>query len=178
MKARTEGMVAFSISSTWACKRRLPAARSITTLGAVIPPRGLDSLLDLARAHETAQAGHQRLVLDAFLALGLDGYDRRRERVHAFEENIDRLALETPGALAKQLEHVLHRVRQLGDTGEAHRRAHPLEGVGDAEDQIDRLAVGWVLFDRDDGEVELLQVLARLGQEHRQVVANVHQRLR
>jgi hypothetical protein len=46
--------------------------------------------------------------------------------------------------------------------------------VRDAEDLVDRLAVVGRLLDPDDREVELLEVLARLGQEHGQVLRDVH----
>jgi hypothetical protein len=47
--------------------------------------------------------------------------------------------------------------------------------VGDAEDRIDRLAVVGHLFEAHDGEVELLEVLPALGQEHGEVLGGVHQ---
>ena len=75
-----------------------------------------------------------------------------------------------PRALAQQLEDVLHLVRERRHAGEAHRRAHALQRVRDAEDLVDRLLVVGGLLDADDGEVELLQVLAALGQEHREVL--------
>jgi hypothetical protein len=46
--------------------------------------------------------------------------------------------------------------------------------VRDAEDLVDRSRVVGLLLDAHDGEVELLQVLAALGEEHREVLAGVH----
>ena len=97
------------------------------------------------------------------------------QRVEALEQHVDRVALEAALALAQQLEDVLHAVRERGHAVEAHRRAHALQRVRDAEDLVDRLAVVGRLLDADDGEVELLEVLARLGEEHRQVLGDVHQ---
>ena len=51
----------------------------------------------------------------------------------------------------------------------------PLRRVGDAEDLVDRLAVVGRLLEAHDREVELLQVLAALGEEHREVLGGVHQ---
>jgi hypothetical protein len=47
--------------------------------------------------------------------------------------------------------------------------------VRDAKDLVDGLAVVGRLLDAHDGEVELLEVLARLGHEHRQVLGGIHQ---
>ena len=77
-------------------------------------------------------------------------------------------------ALAQELEDVLHLVRQRGHAGEAHRRAHALQGVRDAEDLVDRLLVVRALLDPDDRQVELLEVLTALGQEHGEVFRDVH----
>src|SRR3712207_8829978 len=55
-------------------------------------------------------------------------------------------------------------------------RSHALERVGDAEDLVDRGGVVRVLLDPHDGEVELLQVLAPFGEEHREVLGDVHDR--
>ena len=52
----------------------------------------------------------------------------------------------------------------------------PFMRVRDAEDLVDRLRVVGRLLDPDDGEVELLQVLAPLGEEHGEVL--VHQLFR
>jgi hypothetical protein len=43
----------------------------------------------------------------------------------------------------------------------------------DAEDLVDRLAVVRGLLDAHDREVELLQVLPALGQEHREILGNL-----
>jgi hypothetical protein len=50
--------------------------------------------------------------------------------------------------------------------------------VGDAEDRVDGLAVLGRLLECHDGEVELLEVLPALGQEHRKVLGGVHQSFR
>ena len=86
--------------------------------------------------------------------------------------------METAGALAQQLEDVLHHMRELGDGGKAHGRAHALERVRDPEDPVDRLLVCRVVLERDDGEVQFLKMLLRLGQEHRHVFGGVHQAFR
>ena len=65
-------------------------------------------------------------------------------------------------------------VRERRHAGEAHRRAHALQRVRDAEDLVDGLAVVGALLDAHDREVELLEVLARLGEEHRRGTRNVH----
>ena len=66
-------------------------------------------------------------------------------------------------------------MRERRHAGEAHRRAHALHRVRDAEDLVDRLLVVRGLLDADDREVELLQVLAALGQEHGEVLGDLHQ---
>ena len=118
--------------------------------------------------------GDQRLGVDPLLARRPRSRRRPRQRVEAREQHVDGVALEAAGALAQQLEDVLHLVRERRHAGEAHRRAHALQGVRDAEDLVDRLAVVGLLLDPDDGEVELLEVLARLRQEHREVLGDVH----
>jgi hypothetical protein len=50
--------------------------------------------------------------------------------------------------------------------------------VRDAEDLVDRRGVVGALLDAHDREPQLLQVLARLGDEHREVLGDVHQATR
>jgi hypothetical protein len=50
--------------------------------------------------------------------------------------------------------------------------------VRDAEDLVDRLPVLGVLLDADHGKVQLLEVLARLREEHVEVLIEVHQLFR
>jgi hypothetical protein len=50
--------------------------------------------------------------------------------------------------------------------------------MGDAEDLVDRLLVVGRLLDADDGEIELLEVLAALGQEHGEILGGLHQLFR
>jgi hypothetical protein len=88
-------------------------------------------------------------------------------------KHVDDGALEPAAPLAQQLEHVLHLVRERRHPGVAHRGAHPLHGVRDPEDLVDRLGVVGRLLDPDDREVELLQVLTTLGEEHREVLGDV-----
>ena len=135
-------------------------------------------LLGRAVADEPAQALDQRGRLDLLLAGRLDRVGGGRERVQALEQDVDRLAAEPVGALTQELEDVLHLVRERRHAGEAHRRAHALHRVRDAEDRVDRLRVVRLLLDPHDGEVELLEVLAALREEHGQVFGGVHQLLR
>ncbi len=134
----------------------------------------LHALLGGALAHEPLQALGERGRVQRLLAVGLDVVDRALEGVEAAQQHVDRVAAQADAALAQELEDVLHLVGQRGHSGEAHRRAHALEGVGDPEDLVDRLAVVGLLLDAHDGEVELLEVLARLREEHGQVLGNVH----
>jgi hypothetical protein len=46
--------------------------------------------------------------------------------------------------------------------------------VGDPEDLVDRLLVVGALLDADDGEVELLEVLAPLREEHGEILGRFH----
>ena len=131
-----------------------------------------------ARPDQGAQALYQRLGIQRLLSVGLDRLNRLRERVQAGEHGVDRLGLEARAALAQQLEHVLHRVRELGDLRESHGRAHALQRVRDTEDLVDRRRILGVLLQPDDREVQLLEVLARLGEEHRHVLGGIHQLLR
>jgi len=83
--------------------------------------------------------------------------------------------LERLCAAAQRLEDVLHLVRQRSHLREAHRAAHPLQRVRDAEDLVDRVAILRRLLDPDDGDVQVLQVLPALCQEHAEVLGEVHQ---
>ena len=103
----------------------------------------------------------------------VDRVDGGLERVQALQQHVDGGALEAAAPLAQKLEDVLHLVREGRHAGEAHGRAHPLHGVRDAKDLVDRLAVVGRLLDPDHREVELLQVLTSLGQEHREVLGYV-----
>jgi hypothetical protein len=127
-----------------------------------------------ALAHQPAQALDQRRRLDALGAVGLDGLDGPRQRVQALEQHVDGVMGEPGAALAQELEDVLHLVGEGGHALEAHGGARALQRVGDAEDRVDRLAVARVGLDLDDGEVELLEVLGRLGEEQRQVLVELH----
>ena len=131
-----------------------------------------------AFAHERLEALDQRRLVETLDAFGVDRLERVAERIEAFEQHIDGVALESAATLPEQLEDVLHRVRQRGDALEAHRCAHPLERVRDPEDLADRLRVVRVLFDADDRQVQLLKVLAAFSEEHRQIFVEVHQAFR
>jgi hypothetical protein len=50
--------------------------------------------------------------------------------------------------------------------------------VRDAEDLVDRVAIVGLLLDPHEGEVEVLQMLPRLGEEHREIGVELHQRTR
>ena len=159
----------------------LDHAAAVGELGQLVGRRRGDAdalglLLGRAVAHEPAQALDQDLRLDLLGAGVVDRLDRGRQRVQALEEHVDGDALQPAGALAQQLEDVLHLVRQRRHAREAHRRAHALQRVRDAEDLVDRRRIVGRLLDTDDREVELLQVLAPLGEEHREIL--VHQLFR
>ena len=161
-------------------RRDLDHAAAVGQLGQVVRGRRGAGALGLlhrrALAHEALQALDQRLRLDRLLAGLVDRLDGRGERVEAVEQHVDRGALEPAAALAQQLEDVLHLMRERRHAGEAHRRAHPLHGVRDTENLVDRLRVVGLFLDPDHREVELLQVLTPLGQEHGEVL--VHQPFR
>ena len=161
-------------------RRDLDHAAAVGQLGQVVRGRRGAGPLGLlhrrALAHEALQPLDQRLRLDRLLAGLVDRLDRRRQRVEAVEQHVDRGPLEPAAALAQQLEDILHLMRERRHTGEAHRRAHPLHGVRDTENLVDRLRVVGRFLDPDHGEVELLQVLTPLGQEHGEVL--VHQPFR
>jgi hypothetical protein len=131
-------------------------------------------LLGLVGAHEALEALDQRLRRDVLLAGLVDRVQRGRQHVEALEADVDGLALEAAAPLAQQLEDVLHLVGQRGHAGEAHRRAHALQRVRAAEDLVDRVLVVRALLDPNDRQVELLQVLAALGEEHREVLGDLH----
>ena len=161
-------------------RRDLDDATAVSHLAEVVGGLGdadpLRLLLGRALAHQALQALDERLRLDRLGTGGVDRLDGRRKRVQALQQHVDRDPLESALALAQQLEDVLHLVRQRGHSGEAHRRAHALQRVRDPEDLIDRRGIVGRLLDPDDGEVQLLQVLAPLGEEHREVL--VHQLFR
>ncbi len=128
-----------------------------------------------ARPDERFQPRDERRLVEPFLAVRVDRLQRLAERVEALEQDVDGRTLEAVAALAQQLEDVLHRVRERRDPLEAHRRAHPLQRVRDPEDLADGLDVVRRLLHPDDREAQLLEVLAALGEEHRQVLVDVHQ---
>ena len=66
-------------------------------------------------------------------------------------------------------------MRERGDVREAHRGTHALEGVCGPEVLVDRRAIVGHLLDADNGKVQLLEVLTRLREEHRQILGNIHQ---
>ena len=158
----------------------LDDAAAVGALGEIVRDRRGTGPLGLlhgrALAHERLQALDQRLRLNGFLAGLVDRLDGGGERVEAVEEDVDGGTLEPTLALAQELEDVFHLMRERRHAGEAHRRAHPLHGVRDAEDLVDRVRVVRRLLDPDHGEVELLKVLAPFGQEHGEVL--VHQPFR
>ncbi len=152
-----------------------PAA--VGQLGELAGQRGVGAdelglLLGRAIAHQSTQALDQGLRLDVLLAGLVDRLDGGRQRVQALEEDVDRDPLQTALALAQKLEHVLHLVRERRHVGEAHRRAHALQGMRDPEDLVDDVLVVGGLLDLDDREVELLNVLTPLGQEHREILVH------
>ena len=98
------------------------------------------------RADERPQPFLQRSGIESFLAVVLDPVDRFGQGVEAGEHGVDGVVRERAAALAEELEDLLHLMGELGDRGEAHRRAHALERVRDPEDLIDRRAVLRVLL--------------------------------
>ena len=154
---------------------RLGAARLVVLVGGC---RGGGLGLLVRVADEALQALDQRLGLDLLGAGLVDRVDGGGEGVQADEEAVDRVAREAAATLLEQLEDVLHLVREGGHAGEAHRRAHALHRVSDAEDLVDRLLVVGGLLDTNDGEIELLEVLAALSQEHGEVLGGLHQLFR
>jgi hypothetical protein len=138
----------------------------------------VDRLLGRAGADQVAQAADQLGRVELLHAVRLDRFDRLRERVEAGQHRGDGIFGEAAGALTEQLEHILHLMRELGDRGEAHRGAHPLEGVRDPEDPVDGVAVGRVVLQLHDRDVQFLQMLPRLGEEHGHVLGGVHHAFR
>jgi hypothetical protein len=136
---------------------------------------GLDGLRVVLLADEAAEALDQLGRVEVLGPVAVDRVDRARERVEAGQQDVDDLAGEARPALAQQLEDVLHLVRQGRHALEAHGRGHALQRVGDAEDRVDGLAVVGRLLEAHDGQVQLLEVLPALGQEHREVLGGVHQ---
>jgi len=77
-------------------------------------------------------------------------------------------------AIAHPREHLLHAVREAGHRLEAHGRAHPLEGVRDAEDDRQRLGVGRVALQVEERGVEGLKALPALVQEEAEILGGLH----
>ena len=164
-------------SSTAVLSAAAVALRGALALAAVAfcaPGWGLAAIFGF-RAHQLAKALGQRRWVQLLLTVGLDRFHRGVQRVEAGEHGVDGVAGEGTAALAQQLEDFLHLVRELGDLVEAHGRAHPLQRVRDPEDLLERRPILGVLLEAHDGEVELLQVLAGLREEHRHVLGVVHQ---
>ena len=155
----------------------LAGCEGVDVGGRRLRPVAVGVLVGRAVPHQLAQAGDQRLGHDPLGAVHLDRVDGLAERVEAEEQHVDGLALQPALAPAQQLEDVLHLVRERRHAGEAHRRAHALHRVRDAEDLVDRLRIVGLLLDADDREVELLEVLAALGEEHGEVLGDVHARI-
>src|SRR3954467_15468447 len=84
-------------------------------------------LVVAALADEALQARDEGGGVDLLAVAGLDRVHGGAEGVQALEDDVDGLAMQAAGALAQQLEDVLHLVGDGGDALEAHRRAHPLE---------------------------------------------------
>ena len=133
----------------------------------------VDHGVAIAAADQSAQAEDQRLGIGLRLAVGLDLADHLREHVEAVEQHVDGGAVDAAGALAQQREDVFHRVCQRGDGVVAHRRGHALDRVGDAEDLVERLAVVGAGLQRDDGRIQRLEVLSRLGEKQLYVLGVV-----
>lgn len=131
-------------------------------------------LLGRALVDERVEAGDELLRVEALLSVLVDVLDAALEHVEAGQHRVDGVAGEPAAPLAQELEDVLHLVRELRHRGEAHRRAHALHRVRDAEDLIDLLLVLGVLLDLEDREVQLLQMLAAFRQEHREILGGVH----
>ena len=131
-------------------------------------------LLRRAWPDERPQPRDQRGRIERLVAVGLDRLGRRGQGVQACEHRVDGFDRQPGGPLAEKLEHVLHLVRQLGDPAEAHRRAHALQRVGDSEYLIDGRTIRGVLLEADNDEIQLFEVLARLGHEHRHVLGGIH----
>jgi hypothetical protein len=131
-----------------------------------------------ALADERVQAADEGAFVEVVHAAYLDRLEGGAERVEALEQAADRVAADAAAPLAQQLEDVLHRVRQARDALEAHRRAHALQGMGDPEDLVERLGVVRGFLDADDREIQLLQMLAALREEHGEVFVEIHQTFR
>ena len=177
-KARTAGICASGASAAWISSTVCPSPTGASLAGGDDLGLGLDRVAVVAAADQAAEALDEHRRVEALGAVGVDRVDRARERVQAGEQDVDDLAGQARAALAQQLEDVLHLVREGRHALEAHGRGHALQGMGDAEDRVDGLAIVGRLLEAHDGEVELLEVLPALGQEHRKVLGGVHQSFR
>ena len=69
-----------------------------------------------------------------------DGLDRLLEHVRRAKQHVHDVRHRYRVAATNAVEHRLHLVRELGDDGVAHRRAHALDRVDGAEDRADGAA--------------------------------------
>ena len=155
---------------------------AVKSLGQIDGRRGPGARLgaggSILVSQQALEADDQRGGIEALGALLGDRLDGAGQRVEAFEQDVDGTPADALGAPAEHLEHVLHLVSQCGNLGKAHRRAHALQRVRGAEDLVERVAVVRGLLDPDHRQVERVEVLAALGQEHAHVLGGVHHALR
>src|SRR5581483_9165419 len=175
MCARTAGISTWSSSTATTCSTRAPAAaaasaRSGTTTATATRSSSCSAVRARTRpcSRSTSGVGSRASSPSASIDSNDAVSASRQARTVSIASRL------RPSPLAQQLEDILHLVGELRDLGEAHGRAHALERVSRAEDLVDRLAVLGVLLQTDDGQVQFLQVLLRLGQEHGHVFGGVH----
>ena len=177
MWARTAGIITSSTRLTRMRSTRAPASRAAWTAawaGASMPParaiscsgvRGRTRLRSRLTSGRGSSSSWPSVSIDSVAA---NSASRQANTVSIASEG------EPVGALAQQLEDVLHVVGELGDLLEAHRRAHALERMRDPEDLLDGGLVRRVLLEPHDGEIELFEMLAGLREEHRHVLGGIH----
>ena len=81
---------------------------------------------------------HESAAIDFAIAAGDRRLHRLLQHVGGAEQHVHHVGVDREVVAAHAIEHGLELVRQLGDDGIAHRRAHALDRVDGAEDRADR----------------------------------------
>ena len=99
------------------------------------PPPGLPSPAELRRG--ALQIGHHFRDVDLVFPTDHGELYRLLERVPRPEQELQQLVGGGSSSAAQQVEQILGAVGEVGDTGVAHGRRHPLDGVHGAEEPAD-----------------------------------------
>ncbi len=129
----------------------------------------------VAVSHNIIQPLNQRAVIVSTLVGTLP--DIRvvlLQRIQTLEQYVDHIRLHLDIAVSHLRENILHIMGQSLHPLIAHGSRHTLQGMGGAEDLIDRIHVLRILLQGEDLRIQILQMFIGFIKENLKILAYIH----